>query len=103
MQRERKFSDFRSLCEAGIKNIEKTKKLFENLLTNLSLCGIISDVDDEYVALAQLDRVFGYEPKGRGFESLMPRKKAEHLVCSAFFVFVGMRSPVQSTKARKKP
>ena len=27
------------------------------------------------VALAQLDRVFGYEPKGRGFESLMPRKK----------------------------
>ena len=26
-----------------------------------------------YVALAQLDRVFGYEPKGRGFESLMPR------------------------------
>ena len=28
-----------------------------------------------YVPLAQLDRVFGYEPKGRGFESLMPRQK----------------------------
>ena len=29
------------------------------------------------VALAQLDRVFGYEPKGRGFESLMPRQKKD--------------------------
>ena len=27
------------------------------------------------VALAQPDRVFGYEPKGRGFESLMPRQQ----------------------------
>ncbi len=26
-------------------------------------------------ALAQLDRVFGYEPKGQGFESLTPRHK----------------------------
>ena len=25
------------------------------------------------VAVAQPDRVFGYEPKGRGFESLQPR------------------------------
>ena len=28
--------------------------------------------------LAQLDRVFGYEPKGRGFESLMARQKEMH-------------------------
>ena len=28
-----------------------------------------------YVPLAQPDRVFGYEPKGRGFESLMARQK----------------------------
>ena len=27
-------------------------------------------------AVAQLDRVFGYEPKGRGFESLQPYQKA---------------------------
>ena len=27
-----------------------------------------------YVPLAQLDRVFGYEPKGRGFESLKARQ-----------------------------
>ena len=25
-----------------------------------------------YAPVAQLDRVFGYEPKGRGFESLQP-------------------------------
>ena len=27
--------------------------------------------------LAQLDRVFGYEPKGQGFESLAARQKTE--------------------------
>ena len=29
-----------------------------------------------YAAVAQLDRVFGYEPKGRGFESLQPYQLA---------------------------
>ena len=29
------------------------------------------------MALAQLDRVFGYEPKGQGFESLTPRQQKE--------------------------
>ena len=28
-----------------------------------------------FALLAQLDRVFGYEPKGRGFESLTARQK----------------------------
>ena len=27
----------------------------------------------QFAAVAQLDRVFGYEPKGRGFESLQAR------------------------------
>ena len=31
-----------------------------------------------FALLAQLDRVFGYEPKGQGFESLTAR----HLECS---------------------
>ena len=30
-----------------------------------------------YVPLAQPDRVFGYEPKGRGFESLKARQTKE--------------------------
>ena len=32
----------------------------------------------KYALVAQLDRVFGYEPKGQGFESL----QACHLECS---------------------
>ena len=31
----------------------------------------------EYALLAQLDRVFGYEPKGQGFESLAARHGKE--------------------------
>ena len=40
-----------------------------------------------YVALAQPDRVFGYEPKGRGFESLMPRQKDRFRKKPVFFDF----------------
>ena len=29
---------------------------------------------NSYALLAQLDRVFGYEPKGQGFESLAARQ-----------------------------
>ena len=29
----------------------------------------------QFAAVAQLDRVFGYEPKGRGFEALQPYQK----------------------------
>ena len=31
-------------------------------------------VKTKYVPVAQLDRVFGYEPKGQGFESLQARQ-----------------------------
>ncbi len=41
-------------------------------MTNRFLCGNIFRHAKAYAALAQLDRVFGYEPKGRGFESLTP-------------------------------
>ena len=34
-------------------------------------------VETVYAPVAQLDRVFGYEPKGRGFESLL----AYHFSC----------------------
>ena len=67
------------------KNIEKFSKDFKNLLTNPIRCGIIPNVDDEYVALAQLDRVFGYEPKGRGFESLMARHKGDAVASPFLF------------------
>ncbi len=43
--------------------------------------------------LAQLDRVFGYEPKGQGFESLAARQvKATPWVLLLFFMLKGIRT-----------
>ena len=35
--------------------------------------------------LAQLDRVFGYEPKGQGFESLAARHKEKQIPIRCLF------------------
>ena len=37
-------------------------------------CVIIPKHKTAFALLAQLDRVFGYEPKGQGFESLAARQ-----------------------------
>ena len=56
------------------------KKLFlffcKKGLTNEPKSSIICEYEKivRPAALAQLDRVFGYEPKGQGFESLTPRQ-----------------------------
>ncbi len=45
----------------------------------------------QHVRLAQLDRAFGYGPKGRGFESSSARLKNKKIlfnVVSSFFAFV---------------
>ena len=40
----------------------------------MRVCVIIHFAHEQSLApLAQLDRAFGYEPKGQGFESLMAR------------------------------
>ena len=41
-----------------------------------------------YAALAQLDRVFGYEPKGRGFESLTPCQEKPSRIRLGFFSYI---------------
>ena len=41
-----------------------------------------------YAPLAQLDRVFGYEPKGRGFESLTACQIKMHRVYTVHFCLV---------------
>ena len=38
-----------------------------------------------YALLAQLDRVFGYEPKGQGFESLAARHGKRNRKSDSFF------------------
>ena len=40
----------------------------------------------QYAPVAQLDRVFGYEPKGRGFESLLAHQKST--VFTVLFLFL---------------
>ena len=40
-----------------------------------------------YAPLAQLDRVFGYEPKGRGFESLTACQKQKVDASHRLFCF----------------
>ena len=45
-----------------------------------------------HALLAQLDRAFGYGPKGQGFESLKARQKREsHFVRFPFFLFRALR------------
>ena len=41
-----------------------------------------------YAAVAQLDRVFGYEPKGRGFESLQPYQFIANEISFAMNFFI---------------
>ena len=45
-----------------------------------------------FALLAQLDRVFGYGPKGRGFESLTARKTMTIMSWSFFIAFLGSLS-----------
>ena len=45
-----------------------------------------------HVPVAQPDRVFGYEPKGRGFESLRARHKKNHLLINNGWFFVCLKS-----------
>ena len=51
------------------------------------------DNRNTYVPVAQLDRVFGYEPKGRGFESLQARHKKEMIdVISLYILYFKMQN-----------
>ena len=66
--------DFLDRIKKKKKNLEK---IFKKGLTKREVCSIIGKYETKRAnaALAQLDRVFGYEPKGRGFESLTPCHK----------------------------
>ena len=46
----------------------------------------------QYAAVAQLDRVFGYEPKGRGFESLQPYQLVASDISLATSFFISLQS-----------
>ncbi len=42
--------------------------------------------DSANAPVAQLDRVFGYEPKGRGFESLLARQSPKAIAFGDYFL-----------------
>ena len=44
------------------------------------VCAIMFFVVEQQAPVAQLDRVFGYEPKGRGFESLPAYQQKKSLL-----------------------
>ena len=51
------------------------------------------------VPVAQLDRVFGYEPKGRGFESLQARhKKRDNSCYLSFYIVSDDENPLYEVK-----
>ena len=53
--------------------------------------------------VAQLDRVFGYEPKGRGFESLLAYQQHEHILFRfGSIVFVFLYFPRRSTRPKPR-
>ena len=53
------------------------------MLTKEEVGDMISNV---HAPVAQLDRVLGYEPNGREFESLRVHQKKAHAVAWAFFL-----------------
>ncbi len=50
--------------------------IFLNECDNILWQSEVIPISIKYALLAQLDRVFGYEPKGQGFESLAARHTA---------------------------
>ncbi len=59
-----------------ILKIQKAHLLIKRLDFKCSIC--YNNIRTWYALIAQLDRVFGYEPKGRGFESLWAYQKKRH-------------------------
>ena len=55
-----------------------------------------------YAPVAQLDRVSGYEPEGRGFESLLAHHTAAGFPAAVFFCVVGLQGAAGGILNRRK-
>ena len=70
-------------------NLEKNKTFFQKGVDKRNQMRYNIKVrKNVYVPLAQPDRVFGYEPKGRGFESLKARQKEAPIAKRWVLLFV---------------
>ena len=56
----------------------------------------LKPIQSEYALLAQLDRVFGYEPKGQGFESLAARHTETPCISRSFGFFMSFMKSVKN-------
>ena len=84
-------------CRLKVYPCSKKSKIFFDFFkkgvdnsTNMLYNNVV--VEKRHAVLAQLDRVFGYEPKGRGFESLTPYQKNAYAIAWAFFVAIVLHS-----------
>ena len=77
------------------KSQKKTLDKIPTLCYNIRV--LRSDAPREPAVLAQLDRVPGYEPVGRGFESLTPCQNKSPMACPWVFCFttIWSETPVQ--------
>ena len=58
-----------------------------------------ASVVDGLAAVAQLDRVLGYEPRGRGFDSCQPHQiQASEMQISEAFVFLDLLDAIFAMK-----
>ena len=59
---------------------------------------------NRFALLAQLDRVFGYEPKGQGFESLAARQRTQYTFCAlcSFFVLLVFTQGIRTRKGLRR-
>ncbi len=55
-----------------------------------------------FAPVAQLDRVFGYEPKGQGFESLLARQKYGYRFCGVRIFCIHRDSNPERARGVKK-
>ena len=71
---------FYVLCRSGGTGRRTGLKILRDLYSrtgSIPVCGISFKI--KYVGVAQLDRAFGYGPKGREFESSHPRLRTNHM------------------------
>ncbi len=71
--------------------------IFLNECDNILWQSELMPISSEYALLAQLDRVFGYEPKGQGFESLAARHTETPCISRSFGFFMSFTKSLKNT------
>ena len=68
--------------------LEQSSFYFLAAMLIICLFCVIIIIARKNVSVAQLDRVFGYEPKGRGFESLTACQDENPVDCGGILILI---------------